>query len=126
MDGGRFVMPPYETQGETTADRALAELSEVRARLLGAGIAETRVALDPGFGFGTTFLEDGALWKALPGVPGRLCVGVSRKRFTAWKAGLPDLPPAERDGLTAALHAEAAALGARIFRSHEATLPGCP
>jgi dihydropteroate synthase len=122
MDGGRFVMPPYGGGGEETADRAMAELSEVRERLRGAGIADTRIALDPGFGFGTTFAEDRAIWKALPAFQGRLCIGVSRKRFTAWQAGQPDLPPEERDGLTAALHAEAHAIGGRIFRSHAATL----
>ena len=122
LDGSGFVMPPYGGEGETTAELALAELGEVRARLEGAGIAESRVALDPGFGFGTTFAEDLAIWKALPEIPGPLCIGVSRKRFVAWKADQPDLPPAGRDGLTAALHAEAAARGASIFRSHAATL----
>ncbi len=118
----RFVMPPYDGPGEPTGDRARVELEAVRHRLAQAGIAETRVALDPGFGFGTTFREDSALWRSLPEIPGPLCVGVSRKRFTAWKAGQPDLPPSERDGLTAALHAEAIAMGIRIFRSHAATL----
>lgn len=124
LEGGRFVMPPYGEAGEGSAVRALKELDEIHARLEDAGIAESRVALDPGFGFGTTFAEDSALWHALSTIPHRLCVGVSRKRFTAWKAGTPDLPAAERDGLTAALHAEAAASGIRIFRSHAATLQG--
>jgi dihydropteroate synthase len=124
LEGGRFVMPPYGEAGERTAIRALEELDEVHARLENAGIAESRVALDPGFGFGTTFTEDLAMWNALSTIPHRLCVGVSRKRFTAWNAGKPDLPAAERDGLTAALHTEAAASGIRIFRSHAATLQG--
>ncbi|HET6330598.1 MAG TPA: dihydropteroate synthase [Holophagaceae bacterium] len=123
MEGGGFVMPLYGGEGEETADRAIAELVEVRERLRDAGIADTRAALDPGFGFGTTFVEDLAIWKALPSFQERLCIGVSRKRFTAWQAGQPDLPPQERDGLTAALHAEAAQGGVRIFRSHAATLP---
>ena len=122
MEGGRFVMPPYGAPGETSANRALRELEEVRDRL--AAIPESRVALDPGFGFGTTFAEDLAIWEALPSIPGRLCIGVSRKRFTAWKAGAPELPAASRDGLTAALQTEAFASGARIFRSHAATLQG--
>ena len=122
MEGGRFVMPPYEGPGETTGYRARFELEAVRHRLAQAGIAETRAVLDPGFGFGTTFSEDAAIWQSLPEIPGPLCIGVSRKRFTAFKAGQPDLPAAERDGLTAALHAEALALGAKIFRSHAATL----
>lgn len=122
MADGRFLMPSYGGGGETTGDRALSELAEVRERLAQAGIAEPRVALDPGFGFGTTFTEDLALWRALPDIAGILCIGISRKRFTAWRAGQPGLPPAERDGLSAALHAEAHASGARIFRSHAATL----
>jgi dihydropteroate synthase len=119
---GRFLMPPYEGPGETSADRARSELEAVRHRLVGGGIAQARIALDPGFGFGTTFREDTAIWQSLPGIPGPLCIGISRKRFTAWRAGDPDLPARARDGLTAALHAEAAAWGASIFRSHAATL----
>ena len=76
-------------------------------------------------GFGTTFSEDLALWKALEMVPSRLewpaarvCIGVSRKRFLAWRAGTPELPPVARDGLTAAAHREAQAWGYRIFRTH--------
>ena len=122
LEDGRFVMPSYGGEGESTAARAVSELAEVRERLRAAGIAEARVALDPGFGFGTTFAEDLAIWNALPSIQERLCIGVSRKRFTAWKSGRPDLPAAGRDGLTAALHAEAAAWGASIFRSHAATL----
>ncbi len=125
LDGDQFVMPPYEETGEageTTADRARAELEAVRHWLAQADIAAARVALDPGFGFGTTFREDSAIWESLAELPGPLCVGVSRKRFTAWKAGQPSLPPNERDGLTAALHADAFARGLRIFRSHAATL----
>lgn len=122
MEDGRLLMPAYGDAGETTAGRALGELAEVRIRLQEAGIPEPRVALDPGFGFGTTFPEDAALWEALPRIRDRLCIGVSRKRFTAFKAGQPGLPAAERDALTAALHAEAAAMGVRIFRSHAATL----
>ena len=124
LEDGQLVMPPYGGAGETTSERARAELEAVRHRLEQAGIAEARVALDPGFGFGTTFAEDTALWEAIPELPGLVCVGISRKRFVAWRAGQPDLPPAERDGLTAALHTEAVAKGASIFRSHAATLAG--
>lgn len=122
IEDGHFVMPPYGAPGETTGDRARSELEALRHRLAQAGIAEARVALDPGFGFGTTFTEDTAIWQSLPEIPGRLCIGISRKRFTAWKAGVPDLPPQDRDGLSAALHAEALTRGVQIFRSHAATL----
>jgi dihydropteroate synthase len=123
--GGGFLMPPYGGPGELTADRGVAELASVRDRLLAAGLDPGRVLLDPGFGFGTTFAEDMALWEALPTLPDRLrwpanrfCLGLSRKRFLAWRAGQPGLPPSERDGLTAMAHAEAATWGYRIFRTH--------
>ncbi len=125
--GAGFVMPPYEGEGETTADRALAELAEVRDRLLGAGIAPARILLDPGFGFGTTYGEDLALWNALPELGSRLdwpldrfCIGLSRKRFVARQAGDANLPPALRDPATAALHRQAQSLGYRAFRTHRA------
>lgn len=123
--GRGFLMPPYGDEGTADADRALAELEDLRDRLLGARIAPGRILLDPGFGFGTTFTEDLALWKALPDLPRildwpaeRFCLGLSRKRFLAWRAGTPELPPSERDPLTAVAHAEAAAWGYRVFRTH--------
>lgn len=125
LEGHGFLMPPYGNPGEATADLAAAELAEVRDRLLAAGIAPERILLDPGFGFGTTFSEDLALWQALPKLPGllkwptdRFCIGISRKRFLAHRAGRSDLPPAARDGLTSQAHAEAASWGYRVFRTH--------
>lgn len=122
-----FLMPLYDGDGETTADRALAELGEVRDRLAAAGIAPQRALLDPGFGFGTTYREDLALWEGLPHLGGRLgwpqdriCLGLSRKRFVARHAGQPDLPPPLRDPATAECHRQAQALGFRIFRTHRA------
>lgn len=123
--GQGFFMPPYEAPGEASADRALAELEALRDRLGAAGIGPDRALLDPGFGFGTTFREDSALWEALPDLPRRLawpaegfCIGLSRKRFTAWRAGQPDLPPDQRDFLSSALHQEAFRKGFRVFRTH--------
>lgn len=129
MEDRAFLMPPYGAEGEATPERALKEMAEILKRLRDAGTADRRIALDPGIGFGTTFQEDMALWQALPFLEeqlswplDRICIGVSRKRFTGWQAGQPDLPPGERDCLTAALHLEAATHGVRIFRSHIATL----
>jgi dihydropteroate synthase len=122
---GAFHMPPYEDPTPRNAEAAFTELRIVRDRLLGAGIAKDRILLDPGFGFGTTYLEDLALWQSLPDLPGslswpaeRMCVGISRKRFLAARAGTPGLPPALRDGLTAAAHAEAQGWSYRVFRTH--------
>jgi dihydropteroate synthase len=131
MREGALEMPDYGGPGEEGDGRAVAELKALRDRLLGAGIARERILLDPGFGFGTTFAEDLALWRGLPDLPARLgwpaegfCLGISRKRFLAWRARTPGLPPADRDALTAAAHGEAAAWGYRVFRTH--ALPAGP
>lgn len=123
--GEGFHMPPYDDPTPKDAAMALAELKSVRERLLRAAIPDACVLLDPGFGFGTTYLEDLALWQALPALDAaldwpvdRICIGISRKRFLAARAGQPALPPAQRDGLTAAAHEEALAWGYRVFRTH--------
>lgn len=120
-----FHMPAYEDPAPKTAEMAMAELREVRDRLGEAGIPRSRVLLDPGFGFGTTYQEDLALWRTLPRLPAaldwpveRICLGVSRKRFLAVRAAQPGLPPDQRDGLTALAHAEALQWGYRVFRTH--------
>jgi dihydropteroate synthase len=123
--GQKLHMPPYGDPAPKHADAAIAELGAIRDRLHGAGVQEERVLLDPGFGFGTTYLEDLALWEALPRLPEslawpveRICIGISRKRFLAIRAGTPDLPPKRRDDLTRAAHIEAIHLGYRVFRTH--------
>lgn len=124
-DGDSFFMPPYEGPGRPLAE-AIQELRDVRDRLiLQAQLDPARILLDPGFGFGTTYDEDLALWEALPQFPtllswpkAQFCIGVSRKRFLAWRNGSPDLPAADRDVLTSEAHAEAQSHGYRIFRTH--------
>lgn len=124
INGGLW-MPPYHGPGPLDAERGVTELLGLRDRLRSANIADTRILLDPGFGFGTTYPEDLALWRALPALPARLdwpvdriCLGISRKRFLAVRAGSPDLPPLGRDDLTARAHREALAWGYRVFRTH--------
>lgn len=124
-DAAGFHMPPYDDPAPSTAEAAIDELRAVRDRLLDAGIAQERVLLDPGFGFGTTYLEDLALWTSLPDLPqalawpaDRLCLGISRKRFLAARMGNPSLPPAQRDVLTTEAHAEALRWRYRVFRTH--------
>jgi dihydropteroate synthase len=128
-----LLMPPYDDPTPGRADAAIAELRVVRDRLCLAGVPDARILLDPGFGFGTTFQEDLALWQALPELPGDLgwpgdhfCIGISRKRFLAARAGTPGLAPALRDPLTAAAHAEALGWGFRVFRTHAIVAPGQP
>ena len=123
--GQKLHMPPYGDPAPKDAEVAIAELGAIRDRLHRAGVQAERVLLDPGFGFGTTYLEDLALWEALPRLPEslawpaeRICIGISRKRFLAARAGTPGLPPAGRDDLTRAAHIEAIHLGYRVFRTH--------
>jgi len=127
LAGGALVMPPYDQPDPDQPFAAIRELAAVRDRLLGAGIAPERILLDPGFGFGLGYAGDLALWKALAELPRaldwpveRFCIGISRKRFLAWRAGEPDRAPADRDGLTLQAHREALALGYRVFRTHAA------
>jgi dihydropteroate synthase len=126
MKDGSFWMPDYSDPETRSAALALSELRVVQERLFNAGIARERILLDPGFGFGTTYLEDSALWQLLPQLPEllswpreRFCIGISRKRFLAWRNGTPALPPVHRDGLTSSAHQEAEAMGYRVFRTHE-------
>ena len=126
MKGGSFWMPDYSDPALLGAELALIEMRGLQERLLGAGIAAERVLLDPGFGFGTTFVEDTALWNLLPQLQvllswpsDRFCIGISRKRFLAWRNGTPELPSTGRDDLTSAAHREAEVMGFRVFRTHE-------
>lgn len=120
-----FFMPEYGNGGQSSADQIIAEMTALKRRLAAQGIAPDRVMLDPGFGFGTTFNEDLALWNALPTLPKmldwplhRICLGLSRKRFLAWRDGTPEMAPDQRDGLTATAHTDAQAWGYRVFRTH--------
>lgn len=122
---GTFVMPPYGNPGNASPAAMVDELAAIRDRLLAQGLPPERIWLDPGFGFGTTFREDRAFWEALPSLPEKLrwpqaqiCIGISRKRFTAWMLGEPDRPPLARDGITATLQAQAQTWGYTCFRTH--------
>lgn len=126
MRDGALWMPDYGHPVAPVADEAIGEMQAARDRLLDQGVAPDRLLLDPGFGFGMTFGEDLALWRSLPRLPEllswpveRFCIGISRKRFLAWRKGTPELPPQERDGLTSMAHGEAVAMGYRVFRTHE-------
>ena len=123
---GELWMPSYDGPGSMVAEPAVLELLRVKQALLEAEIAPARFLLDPGFGFGTTFAEDRALWEALPDLPGllewpaqRFCIGVSRTRCVARAVATdPALPPAARDPATAMAHKEALARGFRVLRTH--------
>lgn len=86
-----------------------------------AGVARTRLILDPGIGFGKRLEHNLALLRAIdrlapPGVP--VLVGASRKRFiAALDPGAAD--PDDRLGGSLAAALAAAAQGAAILRVHD-------
>ena len=99
-----------------------AELRERLAELDAAGVDRSQVVLDPGLGFAKTHEQSWELLAATArliadlGQP--LLVGFSRKRFLA-QAAEADATPVQRDAVTAATTALAAAAGAWAVRVHE-------
>ena len=99
-----------------------AELRERLDELDAAGVDRSQVVLDPGLGFAKTHEQSWELLAATArliadlGQP--LLVGSSRKRFLA-QAAEADAPPVQRDAVTAATTALAAAAGAWAVRVHE-------
>lgn len=99
--------------------------AELRARLAeldAAGVDRSQVVLDPGLGFAKTHAQS---WELLAATSrliadlGRpLLVGSSRKRFLA-QAAEAEATPVQRDAVTAATTALAAAAGAWAVRVHE-------
>ena len=99
-----------------------AELRERLAELDAAGVDRSQVVLDPGLGFAKTHAQS---WELLAATSrliadlGRpLLVGSSRKRFLA-QAAVAEATPVQRDAVTAATTALAAAAGAWAVRVHE-------
>lgn len=93
------------------------QAAEVRA--MGAGIDRSRLILDPGFGFGKTFVHNQALFRALPrlvalGLP--VLVGVSRKTMIGH---VLDKPVNERMVGSVAAAMLAAQAGGAILRVHD-------
>lgn len=89
------------------------------ARAIAAGVAEDRIVVDPGIGFGKRRRDNLAILRHLPALRslGRpILIGLSRKSFIG---GTLDLPVAER--LEGSLAAQALAIsgGADIVRVHD-------
>ena len=86
-----------------------------------AGIARSRIVVDPGFGFGKTYDHNLALLRSLPalaalGVP--VLAGLSRKAMLGRITGRPSH---ERVHASVAAAIYAAEKGARILRVHDVT-----
>lgn len=111
--------PHYENVTDAVMD-----FFESRMRsLVRAGLPESRIALDPGIGFGKTPDHNLELMRSVPRLRtlGRpLYYGISRKGFFG---KLLNIPLAERDGPTQVLTALLAAKGVFIHRVHDAK--GC-
>lgn len=94
-------------------------LCQALARAVVAGIDRDRLLLDPGFGFGKTFVHNQQLFRALPelvalGLP--VLVGVSRKTMIGH---VLDKPVSERVAGSVAAAMLAAQSGAAVVRVHD-------
>ena len=108
-----------DPQYEDVVSDVKAFLEERLAFAVGEGVAEERIMLDPGIGFGKTLEHNLELLRRLDELAalGRpLVVGVSRKSFIGRITGRD---VAERAAGTAAANVLAYERGARVFRVHD-------
>lgn len=104
--------------GDVT-DGVTRELAAAREQARAAGIAESAMVLDPGFGFAKTPDQNFRLLAqldALVALGSPVLVGPSRKRFLGEATGRPI---DDRERATAAVCALAFDRGARLFRLHD-------
>lgn len=98
----------------------LAYLARRRDAALAAGVARERIVLDPGFGFGKTFEQNVALFRAMTAMMDELhcpfLIGVSRKSMLGQITGRPIESRMPASIVAAALAARA---GAAIIRVHD-------
>ena len=115
---------PGTMQSSPQYDDVVREVSAYlsgQANLLeSAGVARSRIAIDPGIGFGKTLEHNVALLRALPelaslGYP--VLVGASRKRFIGELTGVE--VPSERLAGSLSVACWAAEHGASILRVHD-------
>ena len=119
-------VPIVAMHNRDSADEAIDILADIEAffeRTLAiaarAGIARSRIVIDPGIGFGKTPSQSLAAIAALPrlariGLP--ILVGASRKRFIDF---VSPAPPERRLGGSITAHLAAVAAGAAIVRVHD-------
>ncbi len=93
-----------------------------RDALVAAGVDQSRIAIDPGFGFGKTFNHNLALMRAIPLFSSlqTTLIGVSRKTMIGQLIN-PKAPPAPPDRVVGSVAAAlwAAEKGAQILRVHD-------
>lgn len=98
-------------------------LSAAAGRAIASGIPATRIAIDPGLGFGKSAgqsLRLVARLSALLRLGYPVVLGASRKGFVARYSGIPpDAPPAERLAGSLACAEAARAQGAAVVRVHD-------
>lgn len=118
MQGTPRTMQAAPTYRDVVADVS-AFLAEHRDRLLDAGLAPARIAVDPGIGFGKTLDHNLALLRAMPRLAevGPVLVGLSRKSFLGTLTGEPDAR--RRDAASATGSALAVIDGASVVRVHD-------
>lgn len=127
-DAGLVVMhmlgEPGTMQDSPAYDDVVAEvtgyLADRAAALVDAGVEQSRIALDPGIGFGKTLEHNLALLGGLASIAELghpVLVGASRKRFIGEVSG--ETVPARRIGGSVASALWATAHGADIVRVHD-------
>jgi dihydropteroate synthase len=97
-------------------------LRQRRDLLAENGVDPSRIAIDPGFGFGKRLEDNLALLRRLDhfiGLGHPIAVGVSRKSMIASLLGNRSLPEHERNWPTVGLTSLMRERGARIFRVHD-------
>jgi len=114
---------PATMQDDTDYDDLLLELTEFlhdrSAQAVACGVADDKILVDPGLGFGKSAAGNLAILKrlsALAAVGKPLVVGASRKRFIG---AVLDLPVDDRLEGSLAVAAWAGAQGAHIIRAHD-------
>ncbi len=88
--------------------------------LLGAGVDEERVVLDPGIGFGKRYADNVTLLRNLQALRASrrpLLVGASRKRFLGWLLDEPEAEQRLEGDLAVAAFCRAA--GVEVLRVHD-------
>ncbi|WP_338027582.1 dihydropteroate synthase [Sinomonas cyclohexanicum] len=121
--GDSKEMDSLATYGDVVGD-VIAETLQIRDRLRSAGVADSKIILDPGLGFAKNGAQNWELVKHVDrfmGLGHPVLVAASRKRFlgelltSAGKAA----PPQARDAATAAITVLSAAAGAWGVRVHD-------